>query len=290
MLSTRSSELMDQSWKRLRIWRIPFFSHLSNSAVVKLFLTLSPNVVPTRAHSLMPGAMTALMFFWRVDGVFFFDNGFSTAATVSGESSCPSFSRDGRFFPFTTADRFGRRALGLFLLLLLPSVEAMGVGATRDTALDGNDDATDGRVDAGGRATEVTDDAAATTVVAPVARRGGEGGTRPSTGGTSTTGRDARRASRREAGRSDAPQRDDFLLGDPATRSGVACRMAGLFWDVAASRYDRRRPHKGEAGPGGTAFTEETAGSDGRGDGTSRRGSGGEGGGGGRVMAMLLGA
>ena len=163
-----------------------------------------------------------MMFFWRVDGVFFFDGGFSAVATVGGEGRDPSF--------------------------------------------------------------------AATTVVAPMAGRGGGGTTRPSIRGTSTTGRNARRASQREAGRSDTPQRADFLVGDSAPRAGVACRMAGLFWDAAASRYDRRRPRKGEeAGPGGTALIEESARSDGRGDGARWRGSGGEGGGGGMVMAMLLG-
>ena len=82
---------MDQSWNRLWIWRTHFFSHLSNSAVVKLSLTLLPNAVPTRAHSLMPGVMTVLMFFWCVDGVFFFNDGFSVAATVGGKGSCPLF-------------------------------------------------------------------------------------------------------------------------------------------------------------------------------------------------------
>ena len=115
----------------------------------------------------------------------------------------------------------------------------MGASMTRDTAPASNDDATDDRGDAGGRGTDSMDNATAATVMAPLAERDGGGVTRPVIRVTTATGRNASRVSWLEAGRSETPQRADFLAGDSAPRVVVMCRMAGLFWVVDVSRYNR---------------------------------------------------
>ena len=67
-------------------------------------MTLSPNVVLTRVHSLMQVVMSVLVFFLCIDGGFFFVDGVYTAAKVGDKGSCPLFPRGGSVFPFTTVD------------------------------------------------------------------------------------------------------------------------------------------------------------------------------------------
>ena len=123
-----------------------------------------------------------------------------------------------------------------------------------------------GRMHAGEHGTEVTDTIVDTTVVALMMGRGQRGATRPSTRGSLTTGRNTSRASWREAGRSDTPQRADFLAGHLASRAGVVCRIDYLFLVVAASGRNRQHQQKGEFGTGGAALTKETARRNGRGN------------------------
>ena len=71
--------------------------------------------------------------------------------------------------------------------------------------------------------------------------------------------------------------RATFFRGGSAPRDGVACRTASLFWLVAASRYERRRPRTGETLPGGAVVAQARVRRDGRDEGRGRGGGGGKG-------------
>ena len=75
-------------------------------------------------------------------------------------------------------------------------------------------------------------------------------------------------------------RRAAFFRDDLAPLDGVACRMGGLFWLMAASRYKKRRPWTGETTPGGSVVAEERVR-------RNRRDNGGGRGGGGRKGALL---